>query len=260
MPVLQELKDTQIGQAIEEAVGRLVPVCVTVPDGDRWANFHSRMVGAGDVRFQIELPTDRNGAPHEFAPAERIGLSFKIKHHKHIFSATVAGVGQYRLHDGTDVPVLELCYPTGMQRLQRRAYMRVDIPPNRIVRASFWLGGRLDEPAGTTLQTPVWSGRVANLSAGGFQMIVGADSANALEVGDPAGVRLAFGAAGETVYADAQFRHAEIDGEKAMLGFQFIGLGQTPEGCDALDMISAKVAEYHRLAEHSGSRSAVGAR
>ena len=75
-----------------------------------------------------------------------------------------------------------------------------------------------------------------------------------LVVGETIGVRLAFEAGSESVYADAQFRRVDrIDGQ-TLLGFQFIGLGQDRKGRQGLQYISAKVAEYHRHIETAGGR------
>jgi c-di-GMP-binding flagellar brake protein YcgR len=141
-----------------------------------------------------------------------------------------------------------------MQRLQRRAYLRVDVPACRIVRASYWIGGRAAEPAGTTVDCPVWSGQVTNISAGGFQLAADANAAEALEVGDTVGVRLIFGAGRESVYADAQYRHHErtLDGH-VLMGFQFMGLDQTTEGRAALRIVSEAVNEFQRLAPRRDS-------
>ena len=94
--------------------------------------------------------------------------------------------------------MLVICRPSRMQRLQRRAYIRAEVPPNRIVRASFWLGGRTAEPTGGSPTTPVWSGRVVNLSAGGFQLHTDAAAASDVEIGDAVGVRVVFGMGGQS--------------------------------------------------------------
>jgi hypothetical protein len=108
------------------------------------------------------------------------------------------------------------------------------------------LGGCDSEPAGTSPEHPVYYGIVRNISAGGLQVETDIESADNLEEGDMAGMRLVFGTSGETIYADAQFRHVETSGSKALLGFQFLGLTETPDGRVVLQVISAKVAEFHK--------------
>jgi hypothetical protein len=273
MALLQELDLDQINEVLEQASLRQVPVTITVRLENRWANYPSRILEVRDEHILLERPimrpaprdtgesegaiqeTFQSSEPHEFVPAEKIGLSFKLKHYKHVFCTTVTGFENVELPfsatAGGDTPIvlstLVVCCPMQMQRLQRRAFLRATVPPNRIVRASFWLGGWQDEPAGANRQTPVWLGTVSDISAGGLQILTDANVASAFQMENPVGMRLVFGAGDQTVYADAQFRHVQPAGDKAMIGFQFIGLAQTPQGRHALDLISKKVGEYHHI-------------
>jgi len=250
MAMLQTLDKKQADQVLMEAAQRHVPVTVTARASNRWMTLHSRLVTVREGRVYLEYPTlEGPGSPPSFPPAEEIGVGFKLKHYKHMFASAVGGAEAVQLPGGEEVRLLTVESPASMQRLQRRAYIRVEVPRNRILRASFWLGGQDAEPQGASPENPVWTGRVMDLSAGGFQLCGGYDAARAMETGSIVGVRLAFGAAEETVYMDAQFRHAQPDGDVAQLGFQFITLTHTQEGHDALQVISAKVAEFQRLAE-----------
>jgi len=255
MPMLQELDSTQVALVVREAAERNVPLAVCARRDDRWVNLHSRFVAVKDDRILIEIPAGEDGScPYEFSPAEKIGLNFKLKHHKYICTATAAGVTGFALNDGTEMPVLGICWPAHMHRLQRRAYLRVDVPPNRIVRASFWLGGLEAEPAGGSAIVPVWPGAVTNISAGGLQLRATAEAGGALDVGDVVGMRLLFALGSESVYADAQFRHKEDATGEVLMGFQFLGLGQTRQSQQALKLISAKVAEFQRPVGHRADR------
>jgi len=255
MALLQELTQRQMDEAVKAAVSRSVPATITISVEGHWANYHSRMLAVGGGRLLLQAPVpDGSACQHEFVRAERIGVSFKLKHHKHVFVAVVAGQEIFPPGLEQDSPALAVCLPTHMQRLQRRAYIRADVPEGCIIRASFWLGGRLAEPAGTSPDRPVWSGQVTNISAGGFQVRTERDAAENIEVGEAVGVRLVFGAARRTVYADAQFRHSQASEGGALLGFQFVGLMQTPEGRDALGAISDGVRELSRQQSKSPSR------
>ena len=257
MSMLEELSAAQAKLVISAAAERRVPLAVTVRCENRWVNLRSTLWAAEDERLLIEEPQPEQGAPpYEFVPGETIGLSFKLKHYKHVMTSTVEAVQPLRLDDGTVVPVLAVSCPSEVHRLQRRAYNRAAVPPNRIVRASFWLGGRQAEPSGTSPDRPVWPARVLNVSAGGCQVTTEADVANVMDVGDTVGIRIAFGPGTETFFADAQFRHAEVVSNQALLGFQFVGLAQTEEGRAALSLISNKVAEYQHMADAGKTRKA----
>lgn len=254
---LQELNLRQINEAMSLASQKNVPVAITTRHEDAWLNFPSRMITVAGKCLLVELPpVEADVPPHEFVPAEKIGISFKLKHHKHIFTATVAGLQDHLLDNGEPMKVLALCLPTRMQRLQRRMFYRVDVPPNRVVRASFWLGSKDAEPNGTSETCPVWSGRVVNLSAGGFQLMSSTPLGPMLEVGDSVGVRLSFGTGQESAYADAQLRHVvlETSGQWS-IGFQFVGLTQTVDGRETLKFIGQKVSEFQQAAEQLAGRT-----
>ena len=269
MPSLQELSNHQINEAIAIAVERQIPVTVSVLDGRNWMAMPARALCIRDMHLLIELSCEQEGGrSHSFSPADKVGISFKLKHHKHIFTSTVAGVQEPPGEFAAKGRVLCLCRPTKMHRIQRRAFSRAEVPPNRIVRASFWIGGKDDEPAGGDAATPVWSGCVKNISAGGFQAHVDQAAASALEIGDVVGVRIVFGVADQAIRADAQVRHIEpsgadpkrntsrlgTPGTKAMIGFRFIGLDHTPEGRATMQAIAYKVGEYERIAAAAETR------
>lgn len=247
MPMLQDLDADQIRQSVEGAAGRQLPVTVSVHVEGRWENLRSRLLASREDRLLLQWPdAGEDRPPHEFVPGEKIGLSFKLKHYKHLSTAIVAGGAEADLGNGTPVPALSVCWPVRMQRLQRRAFERADVPPGRIVRASFWLGGCDCEPTGAPDGVPVWSGRVANISAGGLQLLTDAEAAEAVEPGDIVGLHVVFGAGDDVVHADAQFRHADPADGQWRLGFQFLGLGQTRNGRHALQLISNRVSEFQR--------------
>ncbi len=253
MATLQHLSGRQIDDVIRAASERRVPVTITVRSGQSWASLRGRMIDVREGHVWLELPESDHRA-RRFEPADKAGVSFKLKHHKHIFTGTVARLDEAGGEQGEPVPVLRVCSPTRMHRMQRRAFQRVDVPANRVVRASFWLGGRDAEPAGPSPQQPVWSGRVTNVSAGGFQVATADAGPEVLRVGEAIGVRLSFGVGDRPVYADAQFRHAQTEDDgTSYIGFQFIGLAQTAEGRHAMQVIGSKAAQFQR--EAAGGRT-----
>jgi len=252
MANLQNLTNQQIDETLYAAAERQVPATISVRGENGWSSYRTRLIDIRDGHLLLEGPEPENGEPsREFLPADRIGVSFKLKHHKHVFTATVAETSRQDDNGGAIRTVLHVCSPTRMQRMQRRAFHRCDVPANRIVRASFWLGGRDNEPAGTTPDQPVWSGRVVNISAGGFQVTTEHNPGEALSTGDTVGVRIRFGVGEKTVYADAQFRHCLIEGGLVHLGFQFVGLGLTPDSRNALQTIATKANQFQRETAHA---------
>jgi len=255
MATLQNLTNQQIDEVLHLAAEQQVPATITTRHEGGWASFRTRFLAMRQGHILLEMPAPEPGEqPREFRPADKVGVNFKLKHHKHIFAGTVAEAASARLDDGSVGTVLHVCSPTRMHRMQRRAFNRSDVPANRIVRAAFWLGGLENEPAGTTPDQPVWSGRVVNISAGGLQLISEQRLGEAVSIGDIVGVRISFGVGEQTVYADAQFRHTTEEDGKIHLGFQFIGLGLTPDSREALQAIGSKANQFQRELAHPPSR------
>lgn len=246
MATLRDLTIAQIDEAIAGATDRRLPLTLTIPSGRSWQILHSRFVALREGHLLIEMPIADDGQPHELKAADCVGVSFKFKHHKHVFSATVAGSETLRLDDGTEAQVLSLCSPTGMKRLQRRAFTRAAVPAGRIVRASFWTGGLQAEPHQSSLQNPVWSGRVINISAGGMLVSCEPAVAQVLDPGETVGMHISLGVGEEAVSCDAQFRHLEATADEALVGFRFVGLEQTPQGQKAMQQISSWTARFKR--------------
>ncbi len=61
-----------------------------------------------------------------------------------------------------------------------------------------------------------------------------------------------FGAGAEAVFADAQVRHLDFGDPDVVIGFQFLGLAQTRQSRQALQIISKFVGEFYR--QQNGDR------
>jgi c-di-GMP-binding flagellar brake protein YcgR len=246
MSILQELNRHEITQVILSAAERSLPLTLTVRQGQHWASYQSRLAGLRGRQLLLQAPQREQDAAPRFHSGESIGVSLKLKHHKYLFLAGVADFGNEQAREGTG-PLLVLDHPTRMQRLQRRSYIRAQVPSGCLARAAFWVGGHLNEPAGGSPDRPVWNGRVVNLSAGGFSVRTSEECVRLLEMGYFVGTRLLFGVGQEAVYADACVRHIAPDEDGAVVGFQFLGLEYSDEGKSALQAISRKVNEFHAI-------------
>jgi len=239
MPIIQELSRKQLDASLAEAVRRRVPVAVTCRVRDNWRNLRSRILRAGADRLWLAYPARDGETPVAMDGGFRLGVAFKIKHHKHIFNAVVVSAGEFRPPSGPAVAGVCVGRPRQMQRVQRRAYYRVEVPRSRSILATFWLGSG---QAG-----PTWEGWISDLSAGGFQVRVTSHGAADLEVGDVVGVRIDLGQEYEPVVADAQFRHQTTDDRGVVrVGFQFVGLNESAHGRRMLHRIGTVVCQFQR--------------
>jgi len=252
MPIVQALSRKQMAESLQEAIGRQIPVQLTCQIDGVWHTLHTRIIGVDVGGLWIDRPVCHEADAPEIRPGQNLGLSFKFKHHKHILNTVAECAGPFRLADG-DVEAVRVQAPRRMQRVQRRAYHRVDVPRNRSVLATFWPGGGAenDPPAEAALS---WEGWVTNVSAGGFQVRIGSHGAPELEIGDLVGVRIELGQEYDPIVADAQFRQPVADDRGVCLqGFQFVGLNDSPAGQETLRRVGAVVCEFQRHQDHHAS-------
>jgi len=249
MPIVQRLRKSQIAECLAEAVARQTPVTLTCRQDGRWHTLRTQILSKDERGLWVAFPQPRTAPMPQLRVGMEIGLSFKLKHHKHIFNTVVEAMGQFGLPDGQQVQALRTSAPQRMQRVQRRAYQRVQVPRNRSVLATFWHGGLAVVEAGR--QPPLtWEGWLTNISAGGFQVRLVTHGAPELEVGDLVGVRIDLGEDYAPIVCDAQFRQQVVDERGVRLqGFQFVGLNESRRGQNILRRIGRAVIEFQRYAE-----------
>jgi hypothetical protein len=247
MAIVQRLSARQIEESLDEAMQRHIPVSMTCRTGLEWHNLHSKILHRTPQSVWLEYPAEAEGFMPEISVGCPLGLSFKLKHHKHIFNAVVEAAGEFGLAGEAKMRAIRVATPQRLVRVQRRAYHRVEVPRNRSVLATFWHGGLL-AAAGTKDRPLNWEGWVTNISAGGFQVRLSGRNAPDLEVGDLVGVCIDLGQEYKQVLVDARFRQQHLD-ERGVTyqGFQFIGLNETIQGREMLHRIAGIVCEFQRF-------------
>jgi len=245
MPIVQRLRTGQMAECLSEAVGREIPVLLTCRSDEQWHTLRTKILRSDTTGLWVDYPCCDFAPMPEIAPGLQIGLSFKLKHHKHILNTVVEAVGQFALAGGEQVRAVQAAAARRMQRIQRRAYHRVGVPNNRSVLVTFWPGGLSAARSSEGIEV-AWEGWVTNLSAGGFQVRIATHGAPELEVGDLLGVQIDLGQEFQAVLADAQFRQEVIDERGVRLqGFQFVGLNESEHGQNVLRRIGELVCEFH---------------
>jgi len=244
MALIQELKCAQIASSLADAVDRGTPVSVTCCVDGNWHSLRSRFVALSAGGIYLERPVGRDGDDITVSVGMDLGVSFKLKHHKHLCNVTVETIDDYTTANGECLPAIRVSLPLKMQRVQRRAYQRADVPQNRSVLATLHLGASDDQGSGAS---GVWEGWVTNLSAGGFEVRLAHHGAPEMDVGDLVGVSIGLGQEFEPIEVTAQFRQAHTDERNVQHhGFQFVGLNETARGRRMLQRIGQIVCEFQR--------------
>ena len=248
MPLIEELDSEQIHRALTDASRRQVPVALSCRIGSAWHGVRTRMIRKCSQEVYLQYADPGEEPAPDLPPSTPVSLAFKLGHHKHMFNALVEDDTECVGPDGVPARALRVSVPERMYRVQRRAYHRVDVPRSRSVLVNFWEGppAQISGEDGRTCLS--WEGWLTNLSAGGFQVRLASGSAPKLEVGDVVGLRISLGQEFRPIEAEAQFRHQVCDDRGVtLLGFQFVGLHESPAGRKTLLRIGQVVCDFQRL-------------
>lgn len=250
MSLIQELSDSHITASFDEAVSRGTPLNVSCCASGNWHALRSRFLAVSGQWLWLDYPTTRDADAMDVTVGMDLGVSFKLKHHKHICNVTVETVAEYTNGEGETFPAVRVGRPERMQRVQRRAYQRADVPRNRSVLATFSLGAPANRAANAA---NIWEGWVTNISAGGFEVRLSHHGAPDMEMGDLAYVSIMLGQEFKPIEVCAQFRQGHVD-ERGIThhGFQFVGLNETAQGRRMLLRIGQVVCDFNR--HRSGRR------
>jgi len=241
MATLRTLTGSEIANAIECASQDKAGVTVTVYHQDRWFMFSGNMLDADGKSLWITYPqSDHGPADYEFSSGHCVGITFRSGFRRFLFSAVIAAVEE----SGT--PALQLDLPEELQVSERRIGLRVEMPALETVDASIWLGGLQVKHDEADALVPAWSGRVLDLSEGGCYIRTDSEVSRYIEIGDVVGLQLTIGEgdATEQILIDAQLCRSDPDGERLMVGLQFIDIDESDQTREAYEKIKAKLSEF----------------
>lgn len=244
MAFLQELAPAEIEEAIGLLAENNLLIALTVRCQGRWVTFRTRAIAQSGKVIWVEKPkTDHLSPDYDFAPGEKVGVTFSMSYRKFVFAARTMGQERYRLDEDTESTALTLEVPQVMHKVERRLHDRLDMSSEEVTRASFWLGGWEARPEEASVEAPIWSGRILNVSTGGLLVRTSYEAAKYVEVGDILGVHMTFGGTEQSVFVDAQLRHCARDGEMALVGLQFVEDPVRPESNAGVETIRGMIAE-----------------
>lgn len=236
----------QISDLLVDAAQRRVPVTLTLQHQNRWVVFHTHALAVQGDKFWVDMPAQTDGLePAQCLPGKPLGLSFVFSQHSRFLASTTVTVGKTRTVGGAQVIALAMEFPEEMRELERRTYLRVEIPSHHRVLAEIWPGGASARPEHESPTQPIWRGRVFDMSLGGVQIQTTSSALRFFQPGDIVGMQIHFEKPGETIATDAHFRAGENIGvDHAMLGFQFTSLDSPEQGDSFMASLAGKIEQY----------------
>ncbi|MCF7957659.1 MAG: PilZ domain-containing protein [Phycisphaerae bacterium] len=234
--------DSLLGSALEKKM----PLTITKKCIDNnWQVYKSHVLLVQERRLVISMPNPHDGVcPMEPAPNQEIAVTFKKGYNKCLFVSRIISQSQLEVEGENGerelVPVLIIYKPEQIEKIQRRAYDRTNVPSGEDVTVSFWSVSRPQER---------FQGFMLNLSAGGLAVSMPIGQATpAWESDQQCELQFVALPGQEPIIAHARYRHTTHTEQDAQpfLGFQFIGLELSEQGRNTLRRIGRVTTVYDR--------------
>lgn len=237
-------------QIFDQAVREQALVVLTVQDEHQWYTFKSRFLERDPNHRFFVLDYQENGeALPPLVPGQYIGVSFRYKSRKIMFSTVVEAKGRYVLDDQTSLPAVRYRWPQSMTELQRRAYFRTPVPAGTTVAARLWADGA----EARARATEIIGGQVLDISCGGCLVAVSAEHAPAWPDNLTLGVELELPDGKPPVVLSANFRGARLGEDGGLrIAVQYVGLELSVDGRVVLQRLASSIQRLHRMSIAAG--------
>ena len=234
---------------LETALLKRLPLTITNKDVENnWQVYKSHILSIQGRRMVIAMPSPHtNSAPMEPAQGQEIAATFKKGYNKCLFVTRIISQGRTELEPGNFIPSVTLYMPEQVEKIQRRAYERTDVPKGEPIPVTFWSTSESDQK---------FHGQLLNLSAGGIGVSAAGDQVPRFIDDQQCQVQFVPLPGQEPILALARFRHVgdPDENDSARLGFQFIALEATEEGRNLLRRIGRVVTIYDRRSQISNGK------
>lgn len=250
---LLEGRDT--AEAFQRAVQERALAVLTFQQGDDWATFKSRFL-ENDPQgrfFVLDYQSVNEGPLPPVSVGQYVGITFRQRSRKILFSTVIEAMGHYVLEDKSTVPAVRYRWPSGMTELQRRAYHRTPVPDDMNLLVTLWPGGVDARPAAQRGAADFVTGDLADLSCGGAMIRLHQTSAPTWLDGDVLGLELHLPDGRSPIHVNGRFRGVRPDAEQVYgAAVQFIGLELNVDGRVVLQRLADSVQRLHHLGMAAG--------
>jgi c-di-GMP-binding flagellar brake protein YcgR len=267
-------------EILQTVIKKKVPAIMSYLSKGKWHVAKALLTNLGANRLDIQLsPSKRDSIlrkPHQMEAQKSrpiniqvnqpVGISLKYEYGKFIFETTVVALEPSS--DPTSGGTIVLRVPDRIEIIQRRSYFRVDVPSSLKVNVMLWHRHYTDEKNGNNSpaenQTDAcrmppeyyWQGRLADISAGGAQIVVDNKQKPDFKKGQFIGLRFTPMPYEMPLMFNAQIRNIlpTADQKCICLGLQIVGLEASPEGRQVLQRLCGVVEHYYQINQSSAKQ------
>ena len=220
--------------------------------GRQWHQARVIVTYIEDDKFDIRITPKRKAQPITLRVGQSVGLSFKCGYgsgyDRFLFDTTVLSLDPSP--NSATGGEMVLAVPEEIDLVQKRSYVRVEVPRLLDVDVQLWQRDYIDEHA-RVLPEHNWQGRLADISAAGIQIVVDGASHADFRKGQSIGLRFTPLAYETPLMFNAQIRSIlpTADGKRICLGLQMVGLEASPEGRLIIQRLCSVVDQYQQLSQ-----------
>jgi c-di-GMP-binding flagellar brake protein YcgR len=237
------LRSKEITDVLDRAVAEKNTGVMSYLAGGKWHIANVSILDKQTNSLSVELQSEQDKQKLNIREDQPVGITIQQDFNKFIFETSVTGFGPD--NDKNNYHSIKIRLPEVLERMQRRAYLRVLAPKNMKVNTLFWHRGYIDEID----QKPTedyWQGTLIDLSAGGLQIGIDKDKGHDFKDGQLIGIKFTPMSYQKPIVVEAQIKHIAdtADAQKICIGVEFLGLGASAEGREKLRRIVGAVSVY----------------
>lgn len=237
---------TEPREILQALIEKKTPAIMSYLSRRKWHVAKVLLTDLGANRLSIQVLPRKNLNPLNIQIDQPVGVSLKCGYGKIIFETTVIALEPSP--EATSGGTIVLKVPDRIELVQRRNYFRVDVPKSLKVNVLLW--HRSISDAGQ--QTPpehYWQGNLADISAGGAQIVIDNAQNPDFKKGQFVGLRFTPMPYEMPLMFDAQIRNLlpTANDKSICLGLQIVGLEASSEGRQTLQRLCNVVEQYYRI-------------
>ncbi|UCE99109.1 MAG: PilZ domain-containing protein [Planctomycetota bacterium] len=237
---------TEPREILQATIEKKTPAIMSYLSKRKWHVTKVLLTDLGANRLSIQVLPRKNPHPLNIQVNQPVGISLKYGYGKFIFETTVEALEPSPKATSGGTIVLKV--PERIEIVQRRNYFRVDVPHSLKVTVLLWHRSSSESEQQVPPEN-YWQGRLADISAGGAQIVVETAQKPDFKKGQFIGLRFTPMPYEMPLMFDAQIRNIlpTADDKSICLGLQIVGLEASPEGRQTLQRLCNVVEKYYQI-------------
>mgnify|MGYP006300147977 CR=1 FL=1 len=234
---------------INQAVQCSIPCQMSYISRGKWHRTGVKILDLNNKSLTLHIGNNPGAAFIQIA--QPVSITFELKRQKCILESEIIGLDATVSQGMSGKIMIER--PVSIEKMRRRAYERVSIPPEMNVEALFWHRGYADNSTESPLEN-CWQGQLIDLSAGGTQVKVDKTQHANFREGQIIGIRFTPLPYEKQLLLEGRIKHIaglNDDNDTITLGIEFMGLEASADGRNKMERLMAAVNVYKEKSNKS---------